>query len=127
MTWLQIGGKRHGDKGFFIEPTVFSNVTDDMTIAKEEIFGPVQQILKFKTLDEVIERANATDYGLGMYFAIRSASILLPYQYFFHIASACAAAAVVTKNIDAGLTVAHAVRAGTVWLNCYDVLECCVP
>jgi retinal dehydrogenase len=54
------GGKRINRKGFFIEPTVFSDVTDDMTIAKEEIFGPLQSILKFKTVEEVIKRANNT-------------------------------------------------------------------
>jgi aldehyde dehydrogenase (NAD+) len=52
------GGKRHGKKGFFVEPTVFADVKDDMTIAKEEIFGPVMSILKFKDIDEVIRRAN---------------------------------------------------------------------
>ena len=51
---LLTGGKRVGNKGWFVEPTVFSDVTDDMTIAKEEIFGPVMSILKFKTVDEVI-------------------------------------------------------------------------
>lgn len=48
-----------------MQPTVFSDVTDDMTIAKEEIFGPVMSIMKFKTIDEVIKRANASEYGLG--------------------------------------------------------------
>lgn len=47
------GGKRHGDKGYYVEPTVFSNVTDDFQIAQEEIFGPVQSILKFDDLDDV--------------------------------------------------------------------------
>ncbi|MFM7137864.1 MAG: aldehyde dehydrogenase family protein, partial [Planctomycetota bacterium] len=56
------GGKRHGAKGFFIEPTVFTNVADSMAIAREEIFGPVLSILRFKDADEVIRRANATDY-----------------------------------------------------------------
>ncbi len=59
------GGKRHGNKGFFIEPTIFTNVTDNMTIAKEEIFGPVQCIFKYDDVDEVIERANNNEYGLG--------------------------------------------------------------
>ncbi|MFZ8341016.1 aldehyde dehydrogenase family protein, partial [Staphylococcus aureus] len=56
---------RLGSKGFYVQPTVFSNVQDDMLIAKEEIFGPVQSILKFKEVDEVIKRANATNYGLA--------------------------------------------------------------
>jgi len=51
---LLTGGKRHGSKGYFVEPTVFADVKDDMKIAKEEIFGPVMSILKFKTVDEVI-------------------------------------------------------------------------
>lgn len=48
------GGSRIGNKGYYVEPTVFTNVTDDMKIAKEEIFGPVMSILKFKDIDEVI-------------------------------------------------------------------------
>jgi acyl-CoA reductase-like NAD-dependent aldehyde dehydrogenase len=60
---LQCGGSQFGSKGFFIQPTVFSDVTDDMTIAKDEIFGPVQSILKFDSLEEVITRANNTSYG----------------------------------------------------------------
>ncbi|RLN94041.1 hypothetical protein BBJ28_00026202, partial [Nothophytophthora sp. Chile5] len=62
---LLCGGKREGSKGWFVQPTVFADVTDDMTIAREEIFGPVMSILKFKTVDEVIERANDSNYGLG--------------------------------------------------------------
>jgi aldehyde dehydrogenase (NAD+) len=55
---LLTGGSRHGTEGFFVQPTVFGDVQDDMRICKEEIFGPVMQILKFKTIDEVVERAN---------------------------------------------------------------------
>ena len=98
---LECGGKRVGDKGYFIEPTVFSEVTDDMRIAKEEIFGPVMQILKFKTVDEVIERANNTTYGL--------------------------AASVFTTSLDSALMLTQGIRAGTVWVNCYDVLEIQAP
>jgi acyl-CoA reductase-like NAD-dependent aldehyde dehydrogenase len=54
------GGNRWGEKGYFIEPTVFSDVKDDMKIAQEEIFGPVMSILKFSDYDEVIKRANDT-------------------------------------------------------------------
>ena len=57
---LLTGGKRVGDKGYFIEPTVFDDVKDDMKIASEEIFGPVMNVLKFKDIDEVIERGNQT-------------------------------------------------------------------
>ena len=59
------GGERFGSKGYFIKPTVFADVKDNMAIATEEIFGPVMQVLKFKDVDEVIERANTTDYGLA--------------------------------------------------------------
>ena len=62
---LECGGARLGDKGFFIQPTVFSGVQDNMTIAKEEIFGPVQSIFKFSTMEELIDRANDTTYGLA--------------------------------------------------------------
>lgn len=90
---LEVGGNRFGTQGYFMEPTVFSNVTDEMSIAKHEIFGPVQCIIKFKTIDEVIERANRTNYGLT--------------------------AGVLTKNIDTAFTFANAVEAGSVWVNCY--------
>ncbi|XP_055315287.1 aldehyde dehydrogenase 1A1-like isoform X2 [Sitodiplosis mosellana] len=93
---LECGGNKWGNEGFFVEPTIFSNVTDNMTIAQEEIFGPVQSVIKFKTLDEVIERANKTSYGL--------------------------AAGILTKNIDWALTFARAVEAGSVWINCYDAV-----
>ena len=98
---LQTGGSRHGDKGYFVQPTVFSDVKDDMRICREEIFGPVMQILKFKTIDEVIERANNTEYGL--------------------------AAAVFTKNIDSAIQISNSLRAGTVWVNCYDNFDMAAP
>ena len=98
---VRCGGGRWGDKGYFIEPTVFTNVSDDMTIAKEEIFGPVMSILKFKTDQEVVERANRTHYGLG--------------------------AGVCSKNISRAISVAHQIRAGTVWINTYDVFDCAAP
>jgi len=93
---LMCGGARLGDKGFFIQPTVFANVTDNMRIAKEEIFGPVQQIIKFKTMEEAIKRANDTAYGL--------------------------AAGVFTQDINKALTIANSVRAGTIWVNTYHVV-----
>lgn len=86
---VETGGERQGTTGFFIKPTVFSNVKDDMRIAKEEIFGPVQSILKFDTLEEVIKRANNTSYGL--------------------------AAAVMTNDINKALQFSEAVEAGSVW------------
>jgi acyl-CoA reductase-like NAD-dependent aldehyde dehydrogenase len=98
---LECGGKRHGDKGYFIEPTVFSGVTDDMRIAREEIFGPVQVILKFRTVEEVIDRANDSPYGLG--------------------------AAVFTQSLDTAMQVSQQIRAGTIWVNAYDVFAAQVP
>ena len=59
------GGSRVGDRGYFIQPTIFTDVRDDMKIAQEEIFGPVMSIIKFKNIDEVIQRANNTVYGLA--------------------------------------------------------------
>lgn len=95
------GGNRVGDRGYFIEPTVFGDVKDDMKIAQEEIFGPVLSIIKFKDMDEVIERANRTMYGL--------------------------AAAVWTRDITKAHAIADGVRAGTVWVNCYDVFDAAAP
>ncbi|CAG4919202.1 unnamed protein product [Colias eurytheme] len=90
---LMIGGKQSGSKGYYIEPTVFADVQDDMTIAKEEIFGPVQSILKFETLDEVIDRANATNYGL--------------------------AAGIFTSNVNTAIQFTRNIEAGIVWVNTY--------
>jgi aldehyde dehydrogenase (NAD+) len=98
---LATGGNRVGDQGYFIEPTVFTDVQDDMKIAREEIFGPVMTILKFKDIDEVVERANKTVYGL--------------------------AAAVWTRDIGKAHAIANSVRAGTVWVNCFDVFDAAAP
>jgi acyl-CoA reductase-like NAD-dependent aldehyde dehydrogenase len=95
------GGERAFDKGYFVQPTIFADVTDDMTIAKEEIFGPVVCVLKFDTVDEVIERANNTPYGL--------------------------AAGVWTENIKTGHKVANALKAGTVWINDYNLEDAAAP
>ena len=95
------GGKRFGDKGYFVEPTLFTNVSDDMRIAREEIFGPVMSVLKFSDVDEVAKRANDTPYGL--------------------------AAAVWTQDVTKAHKFASAVRAGTVWVNCYDVFDAAAP
>lgn len=95
------GGRRYGETGYFIEPTIFSEVTDDMSIAKEEIFGPVASVLPFETLEEVISRANASPYGL--------------------------AAAVWTNNIDIAHSIAQSVRSGTVWVNCYNMVDPAAP
>lgn len=98
---LETGGERLGDKGYYIKPTVFSNVKDDMLIANDEIFGPVQTILKYKDLDEVIRRANSSPYGL--------------------------AAGVFTHNIDTANTLTRALRVGTVWINCFDTFDAAIP
>ena len=98
---LACGGERVGDRGYFIQPTVFSDVQDEMKIAREEIFGPVMSIIAFKDMDEVISRANRTTYGL--------------------------AAGVWTRDIKKAHAVANGVRAGTVWVNCYHVLDTRAP
>ncbi|XP_038072468.1 retinal dehydrogenase 1-like isoform X2 [Patiria miniata] len=91
---LECGGQRIGDKGYFVQSTVFSNVTNEMRVAQEEIFGPVQLLIKFKTLDEVLEKANNTQYGL--------------------------AGGVFTKDIDKALTIANSLQAGTITVNNYS-------
>jgi aldehyde dehydrogenase (NAD+) len=98
---LLCGGNRVGQKGYFIEPTIFDNVSDDMRIAKDEIFGPVMNILKFKDLNEVVKRGNQTHYGL--------------------------AAAVWTRDISKAHRIANSLRAGTVWVNCFDVFDAAAP
>ena len=62
---LVTGGKRFGNKGYFIEPAVFADVTENMTIAKEEIFGPVMCIMKYDNNEDVLKKANNSPYGLG--------------------------------------------------------------
>jgi len=98
---IETGGNRKGDKGYFIEPTIFSNVTEDMKIQQEEIFGPVCTISKFKTKADVIKIGNNTTYGL--------------------------AAAVHTTNLTTAIEVANALRAGTVWVNTYNTLHWQLP
>jgi aldehyde dehydrogenase (NAD+) len=95
------GGKRVGTRGYFIEPTIFTGVGDNMKIAKEEIFGPVMNILRFKDIDEVTRRGNQTHFGL--------------------------AAAIWTRDIQKAHRLAASLRAGTVWINCYDVFDAAAP
>ncbi|EFJ12064.1 hypothetical protein SELMODRAFT_235150 [Selaginella moellendorffii] len=90
---LLVGGKRIGEKGFYIQPTIFGDVKQSMKIASEEIFGPVLSVLKFKTLDEAVELANSTHYGL--------------------------AAAVFSKNIDTVNLLTRSIKSGVVYVNCY--------
>ncbi|XP_026884928.2 aldehyde dehydrogenase, mitochondrial [Electrophorus electricus] len=98
---LLCGGSAAADRGYFIQPTIFGDVQDNMKIAREEIFGPVMQILKFKSVEEVIERANDTKYGL--------------------------AAAVFTTDINKAQYISNSLRAGTVWINCYNVFGVQAP
>lgn len=95
------GGARVGEKGYFIAPTVFAGVNDDMAIATDEIFGPVVGVLKFRDIDEVISRANNSMFGL--------------------------AGAVWTKDIDKANRVSAGLKAGTVWVNCYNVVDPAAP
>lgn len=91
---LVAGGAREVEQelsnGFFVKPTVFADVQDNMRIAREEIFGPVQQLIRFKGIDEVIERANNSEYGL--------------------------AASVFTRDLDKANHIVQGLRAGTVWV-----------
>jgi aldehyde dehydrogenase (NAD+) len=95
------GGVRHGKTGFFIEPTVFTNVKPGMKIVEEEIFGPVVVVAVFDTEDEVIAAANDSIYGL--------------------------ASGVFSQNITKAHRVAARLHAGTVWVNCYNELHSQVP
>jgi len=95
------GGNRIGDKGFFIEPTIFTDVNPDAKIVKEEIFGPVVVVTKFKDDKDIIKVANNTVYGL--------------------------AAAVFSRDISRALNLANSLQAGTVWVNCYNTLHSNVP
>jgi len=98
---VETGGERHGTEGYFIQPTIFSGVSEDMKIMQEEIFGPVCSISKFETEEEVIKRGNETTYGL--------------------------AAAVHTSDLNTALRVSNSLKAGTVWVNCYNMLSYQVP
>jgi aldehyde dehydrogenase (NAD+) len=101
---LVAGGNRvnvDGGKGFFIEPTIFGDVTNDMTIAREEIFGPVLSVLSFDDIDEVIQQANNNPYGL--------------------------AAAVWTRDVKKAHSVSRRLKAGTVWINTYGLMDASLP
>ncbi|KAB5514273.1 hypothetical protein DKX38_028179 [Salix brachista] len=94
---LLTGGKPIGKTGYFIEPTVFTDVKEEMMIATDEIFGPVMSLMKFDTIEEAIKKANNTKYGL--------------------------AAGIVTQNLDVANTVSRSIRAGTIWINCYFAFD----
>ena len=95
------GGGRFGDRGYFVEPTVLTNTTPDMKIVREEIFGPVVVASPFSDLDEIAAQANDTDYGLG--------------------------AGIWTRDISKAHALAKKLRAGTVWINCYNVFDASLP
>jgi aldehyde dehydrogenase (NAD+) len=99
------GGERlmEGDmaRGYFVPPTVFADVRDEMRIAQEEIFGPVISAIPFKDVDEVILRANRTSFGLG--------------------------SGVWTQDVSKAHKLARSLRAGSVWVNCYQAMDPAVP
>jgi phenylacetaldehyde dehydrogenase len=95
------GGDRFGDKGYFVEPTVLTNTSEDMKVVREEIFGPVVVAQPFTDVEKVLSIANDTDYGL--------------------------AAGIWTRDVSKAHTVARRIRAGTVWVNCYNVFDASLP
>ena len=97
---LLVGGEKL-EEGYFVTPTVFANVKDDMSIAKEEIFGPVVATMPYSSIDEVVRRANASPYGL--------------------------AAGLWTENLKNAHTISKKLKAGTVWVNCYNLTNAGVP
>lgn len=94
---LLTGGNRIGKKGFFVEPTVFYDVPQDSQLTREEIFGPVAVVLPFKTMDELIEKANDSEYGLG--------------------------SGIHTTDLDKAVYVSDRLEAGSVWINTYNDLQ----
>jgi phenylacetaldehyde dehydrogenase len=96
-----VGGSRQGDKGYFVKPTVLVNTNEKMKVVREEIFGPVVTAIPFKDVDDLIAKANNTEYGL--------------------------AAGVWTRDIGKAHRIASQLRAGTVWINCYNVFDPAMP
>jgi phenylacetaldehyde dehydrogenase len=96
-----VGGSREGDKGYFVKPTVLVNTNDKMKVVKEEIFGPVVTATPFSDMNEIVTRANDTVYGL--------------------------AAGVWTRDVKKAHAIASKLKAGTVWINCYNVFDAALP
>jgi phenylacetaldehyde dehydrogenase len=95
------GGRQIGDVGYFVEPTVLTNTHKDMKVVREEIFGPVVTVMPYNTMEEVVDMANETSYGL--------------------------AAGIWTNNLARAHQLAAALRAGTVWVNCYNIFDAALP
>jgi len=95
------GGQKKGDKGYFVEPTVLVDTTEDMKVVQEEIFGPVVVAMPFSGAEEIVPRANDNVYGL--------------------------AAGVWTRDISKAHRMAEQLLAGTVWINCYNIFDAAMP
>ncbi|VAX04935.1 Aldehyde dehydrogenase [hydrothermal vent metagenome] len=95
------GGKRRGDKGYFVEPTILGNTNRDMKVVREEIFGPVVCVQRYNDVDDIAKLANDTIYGLG--------------------------ASIWTKDVSNIINIVPKIRAGTVWVNCHNILDVAMP
>src|ERR1700680_640130 len=95
------GGRRQGERGYFFQPTVIAQTHPDMRVVREEIFGPVVVATPFQSLDEIAAAANDSPYGLG--------------------------AGIWTKDISKAHALAKKIRAGTIWINCYNVFDAALP
>ena len=98
---LVCGGKRHGEKGWFVEPTVFAEVTNQMKVARDEIFGPVMTLIRFSSAAEALREANDSPFGL--------------------------VGAVYTADVSKALAVSQGLRVGVCWVNTYNVIDASLP